>query len=221
MEQVEQSGDELIQIFQGSDEWLAQRRGKFTASEIHKLMGQRGFGDTGMTYILEKVTEELGGTIPPVYSKAMEHGTLTEPFAKRHYELAFDCTILDQPFFIADWCDQAGASPDGIIEGKEEGIEVKCPLNPVNHIQYLTLTTPEEFKSEKKEYYWQVMFSMAVTGIKLWNFVSYHEDFTGKLRMSVLPVPANVADIALLKSRVLEAVKIKNEIIEKIKKRLA
>ena len=60
MEQVEQSGDELMQIFsQGTDEWLSIRKGKFTASEIHKLMGQRGFGDTGMTYILEKVTEEL------------------------------------------------------------------------------------------------------------------------------------------------------------------
>ena len=85
----------------------------------------------------------------------------------------------------------------------------------------MTITTPEELKSEKPEYYWQIMMGFAVTNADLWDFVSYSESFTGKLRMSVLPIYPNQADIALLKSRVLEAVKIKNEIIEKIKKRLA
>jgi hypothetical protein len=217
---------------QGTDAWLEQRKGKFTASEIHRLMGIKALGKTGESYIMEAVTEELGGTIPPVFSKAMEHGTITEPFAKEHYMKAFQCTITDQPFIIAAWCDQAGCSPDGFIVdgtveilGKEtpysnEGIEIKAPYDPTNHIKHLMLATPEELKDQKPEYYWQVMMSMAVTGLKMWNFVSYHDDFTGKLRMSVLPIPANEADITLLKSRIWEAVKIKNEIIDKIKARL-
>jgi putative phage-type endonuclease len=205
---------------QGTDAWLEIRKGKITASKVSKLMAPKGFGETGKTYIMECVTEELGGIIPEVFSKEMEHGKITEPFAKEHYMKAFNCTIIDQPFIIAPWCDQAGCSPDGIIEGKDEGIEIKCSYIPTNHIKYLMLATPEELKDQKPEYYWQVMMSMAVTGLKMWNFVSYHDDFTGKLRMSVLPIPANEADIALLKSRIWEAVKIKNEIIDKIKARL-
>jgi len=211
----------LNEFSQGSDEWLQIRKGKFTASEVHRLMGIKGLGKTGETYIFEKVTEELGGTIPPVFSKAMEHGTLTEPFAKRHYELAFDCTIVDKPFLIAEWCDQAGCSPDGIVEGKELGVETKCPMNPTNHIQHLMIISDQELKDQKPEYYWQVQCCLAVTGLKEWDFVSYHEDFSGKLRMSVLTVAANESDIALLKSRIGEAVEIKNKIIAKIKARLA
>lgn len=211
----------MNEFSQGSDEWLQIRKGKFTASEVHRLMGIKGLGKTGETYIFEKVTEELGGTIPPVFSKAMEHGTLTEPFAKRHYELAFDCTILEYPFFTAPWCDQAGCSPDGIVEGKELGIEIKSPYSPANHIAHLMITSPQELKEQKPEYYWQVQCCLAVTGLKEWDFVSYHEDFSGKLRMSVLTVAANEADIALLKSRIGEAVEMKNKIIAKIKARLA
>lgn len=225
MEQIEQSGDELIQIFQGSDEWLQMRKGKFTASEIHRLMSQRGLGKTGESYIWEKVTEELGGEIPPIFSKAMEHGTITEPFAKEHYMKAFGCTILDQPFYIADWCDQAGASPDGFVVTEESGsvnkfCEIKCPYIPTNHLKHLMLSSQEELKSENPEYYWQIQMVAAVTGIPNCDFISYSDSFEGKLRMMVMTVYANDTDIALLKSRVLEAVKIKNEIIEKIKARL-
>lgn len=48
-------------VDQHTPEWLAQRKGRFTASEVHKLMGIKGMGKTGETYVLEKVAEELGG----------------------------------------------------------------------------------------------------------------------------------------------------------------
>ena len=42
---------------QGSAEWIQERLGRFTASEIHKLIpsgkGGQPFSDTGKTYILE------------------------------------------------------------------------------------------------------------------------------------------------------------------------
>ena len=44
---------------QRSDEWYEIRRGKFTASNIHKLMGVKGFGKTGLTYIDEVVADML------------------------------------------------------------------------------------------------------------------------------------------------------------------
>ena len=45
---------------QRSEEWHKARKGRFTASHIHKLMGARGLGQTGESYILEVVTQSLG-----------------------------------------------------------------------------------------------------------------------------------------------------------------
>ena len=46
---------------QGSAEWIQERLGRFTASEIHKLIpsgkGGNKFSETGKTYILEKLVE--------------------------------------------------------------------------------------------------------------------------------------------------------------------
>jgi len=42
---------------QRSKEWYETRRGRFTASEIHKLMGIKGMGATGETYCFEKAVE--------------------------------------------------------------------------------------------------------------------------------------------------------------------
>ena len=44
---------------QRSEEWYEIRRGKFTASNIHKLMGVKGLGKTGLTYIDEVVADML------------------------------------------------------------------------------------------------------------------------------------------------------------------
>lgn len=206
-------------IEQRSDEWFAIRRGKFTASQIYRLMGIKGLGKTGETYVMECVTEELGGRIPSFETKAMEHGTLTEPFARNFYEAYFLVEVEEQPFFIAEWCDQAGCSPDGIVKynGEEWGIEIKCPMNPVNHLEYLLLKDKYDLKKEYPNHYWQVQMAMAVTNIPYWDFISYHEGFEDNLRMAYLRVSRNEEDIELLKSRIAEAVKMKNEIIERIK----
>ena len=203
-------------IEQRSEEWLKLRMGKFTASEIHRLMGKKGLGLTGETYILEKVSESLGVPIPIFVTKAMEYGTLTEPIAKFHYERAMKVSIKEQPFIIPDWCDQAGCSPDGVVKYRKYGIEIKCPQNPVNHIQYLLLKNQEELKDQFPQYYWHIMMCLAVTKLKKWQFISYHEDFQGELKMAILNVLPNQDDIDLLKSRILEAVEIKNKFLKQI-----
>lgn len=211
--------NEITDIFieQGTDEWLAQRMGKFTASEIYRLMGKKELGKTGETYILEKVTEQLGGTIPQVVTKAMQHGTLTEPFARNHYEQVCKVKVATQPFFVASWCDEAGCSPDGIVEGTNNMIEIKCPYDPTQHIRHMMISSQEELKEQKPEYYWQIQMQLAVCECNACDFISYHEDFEGALKMMVMEVLPVKEDIELLKSRIFEAVKMKHQMIEKIK----
>lgn len=202
--------------FQRNYEWQQARRGKFSASQIHKLMGVKGLGKTGETYILEKVTECLGVDLNEISNYAMQYGTEMEPYAKQYYEAAFKCEIAERGFIIADWCEDAGCSPDGIIEGANKGLEIKCPYNPVNHTENLLIKSAEDLKKIRNEYYWQVQMCMAVTGLNKWDFVSFHPEFTGMNRMIAVEIPANENDIKLLKSRISEAVKIKNEFLKQI-----
>lgn len=48
-------------MLQRSEDWFEARKGRFTASDIHKLLGVRGLGQTGESYIFEKAVEEVFG----------------------------------------------------------------------------------------------------------------------------------------------------------------
>jgi len=208
-------------IEQRTDEWLMQRRGKFTASEIHRLMGIKGLGKTGETYVWEKVAEELGATMPPVTTYAMQRGMDMEPVAKVYYSKAFNSSISPAEFIAAPWCDEAGASPDGIVTDWENTevqklIEIKCPMNPTHHLIYFTIKSVADFKREKPEYYWQVQLQMAVTGINQCDFVSFYPEIDEDFRMVALTVDADPGDIGLMKLRIAEAVTMKHEILKTI-----
>lgn len=212
-------------IDQRTEEWKEQRRGKFTASEIHKLMRAKGLGKTGETYILEKVAEELGATMPEITTYAMQRGTDLEPYAKLAYSNSEGVAVSEQPFIVAPWCDEAGASPDGLVvefdtENRmlpnRKGLEIKCPMNPVHHVQNMMIKTVDQFKAERPEYYWQVQMCMAVTGLKEWDFVSYFPEIEPEYQLVALTVDADPVDIELLKARIAEAVKIKREILAKL-----
>lgn len=203
-------------IQQGTYEWLEQRRGKFTASAISKLMGKRGLGQTGETYVMEKVTESLGVPIPEVSSYAMQHGTEWEPMARQYYEIAFHCEVEQQGFIVAPWNKDAGCSPDGIVKGKNKGIEIKCPYNPVIHTKHLMIKSASDLLHQHSEYYWQIQMCLAITELQAWDFVSFHPEFTGWKRMISIEIKPNEADIILLKQRINEAVELKAKILKQI-----
>lgn len=205
-------------------EWHEKRRGLFTASSIHKLMGAKGLGQTGETYIFEKVTEALGVDLNEVTTIAMQYGIDMEPQAKAYYEQSFNCQITESGFVVADWCNEAGCSPDGIIESKNKLIEIKCPYNPVHHTQNLLIKSADDLKKLRPEYYWQVQMQMAVMNFDRCDFVSYCPAFisqiNGKLsginRMIAIEIHANEQDIILLKSRISEAVELKHKLLKQI-----
>lgn len=209
-------------IDQRSPEWFDIRKGKFTASEIHRLMGAKGLGKTGESYIWEKVAEELGATMPQVTTYAMTRGTEMEPYAKEYYSRAFNASVSPAEFIIAPWCNEAGASPDGIVTdwenpGESKLIEIKCPMNPTNHLIYFTIKSVADFKREKPEYYWQLQLQMAVTGINQCDFVSFYPEIDEDFRMVALTVDADNSDIELMKLRIAEAVAMKHEILKSIR----
>lgn len=116
-------------MLQRSDEWFDARKGRFTASNIHKLLGVRGLGQTGESYIFEKATEEIYGLDEEdnFTSFDMQRGITLEPLAFRKFKeiKEFEFLEVKETTFFPYGLD-AGASPDGLV-GENAILEIKCP----------------------------------------------------------------------------------------------
>ena len=201
---------------QRSEEWFEIRRGKFTASNIHKLMGVKGLGKTGLTYIDEIVADMLSDESEDerFENKAMRWGIDWEPVAAAWYAKAFNKELEERGFIL--YSKDAGASPDRLIVDEKKGIEIKCPFNRANHLKHLKLNDASELKAECPEYYWQIMFNILCCDYESWDFVSFDPRYREDLKLFALEIKRNDEDCKLLEQRLVEAIEIKNNILKTI-----
>ena len=103
--------------------WLEARRGRITASHVHRIMGTplvRG------NYLLDLLTERLVGQISEQkVTEAMQAGIDREDIAGRRYEEETGRALI-QGYWIWDEKRGLGGTPDFIVSDGG-GIEVKCP----------------------------------------------------------------------------------------------
>lgn len=202
--------------------WKEQRIGRFTASEIYKLLKSGKakdsfFGDTAMTYIHEVVAEILSGVAKEATSKAMEWGKFQEPFAIEAYRRATSKELeyhgTENPVFI-EYGEYAGGSPDGITD--THLLEVKCPFEGANHVKHLLLT-PETFPDKRPEYYAQVQFNMFLTNRDKAHFISFDPRMASEeQQLFILEIPYNAEFVEAIKSRIDLAVEELKQILKKI-----
>lgn len=203
---------------QRSIEWHNVRLGKFTASEIHKLMGIKGIGQTGESYILEKVTEILTGLQNEISTPAMQWGTELEPYAIEHFLKIMPLKSERLGFKeLKDFEKDAGCSPDLLLPEIKKGVEIKCPFNRINHTRNLLLKNQKGFFKEHSEYYYQIQMQMLCFDFDSWFFVSYHPDFEGKNRMLILEIKKDFETQIKLIERLEIAIKLKNEFLAELK----
>src|SRR5688572_19608510 len=148
---------------QGSPAWHNIRCGRFTSSEIFRLIknGERlmtdvelkarpksgpgskaryvedptKFSDDGETYIYQKVAETLTGEVRETpYSHATAHGSDMEPLAAQYFIEKTGYTHEIVSFVPVG--DHAGGSPDRYVNG-DEILEIKCPFDSTNQVKYL------------------------------------------------------------------------------------
>lgn len=157
----------VINCIQGSDEWLAARRGIPTASRFGNIVTPTGKAATGRaryTYQLELLAERLTGRAADHHvTAAMERGTMLEPAARAWYELASGEAVT-QVGFVQSAGGRWGCSPDGITT--IGGCEIKC-LGGVAHLEALLA------RQVPADYVPQVQGCMFVTGRNHWDFVLY------------------------------------------------
>jgi hypothetical protein len=163
----------LIQVEQGSDEWKRLRMGKVTTSRLGDFInfGKKthslGLSDseTAKTYKYELVAERILQR-PMERNKFdsfwMKHGRDHESEAAHAFS-EWARVQLDPGGFLLTH--RFGSSPDRIVHGKNEAVEIKCPA-PWTHLKYM-------IEGPGEAYELQVQGQMALGGYDVIHFWSY------------------------------------------------
>lgn len=194
---------------QRSDEWFEKRLGRFTASEIFKLMGVKGLGETGKTYAIEKAIESIiGKNSEEIQSKDLTRGVELEPlaFAKFSDIKFLDFLDVSVSEFI-EYGDHSGASPDGFVSDNSN-LEIKCPKG----IKFFKIVADNKIDDA---YLWQMQHQMLCSKTEKTYFFNYIID-KGTEYWHEIIVPRDEAKIKLIESRLTEGIEIKLDYIAKI-----
>ena len=197
----------ILDMEQGSDEWLAARLGRPSASMFSKLITTKGKPSTQAGgYINKLAGERLSGESEAFYTNEhMVRGTELEPEAREAYEFISGNNVLEVGF-VVDPSFEYGCSPDGLI-GTDGGIEIKCPAATTMMKYY------QDSEELVKAYYQQIQGCMWVTKRDWWDAFAYHP----KMKHVLVRVPRDDTFIAKLAVEVEAAViEIKNQ-VEKYK----
>lgn len=171
-----------------SDAWFQGRLAKFTSSEWHFLMSEKGIDKTGLNYIYRKVGEELTG-LPcrkEVSTEATEHGHIYEPEGIRAFGLKMGIEFLVTQKLITNTDKRQGSTPDAIWVHNESTdklsynvstLEQKCPPTYDNYIKLWKCKTPADVKKVEPKYYWQVIHQMMVCDCLKGYFSVFHPFF--------------------------------------------
>ena len=186
-------------IEQGTFEWDQVRIGRFTASEIHRLMepskrdmtpaelkarptSGKGsstklvndyskLSDAALTYVSEKVAEVLTGSAKSQgYAFPLVWGNEHEQEAVEYFECQKSLKTEKVGFFR--YTDHAGGSPDRLVEGNAI-LEIKCPFDSKNQIDYLLLTDQFDVRRNYFPYWVQCQANMMFTDAQLCHFCTY------------------------------------------------
>jgi hypothetical protein len=206
-------------------EWLMKRRGKFTASEAHRLMangkvaGELSAG--AKTYCMEKAVElltEFDAEDTGYISREMQWGIDHEHDAVEAFMKATGLNVRNhgrEQVFIELGKD-AGGTPDGVYDGG--GVEIKCP-NSKTHLEYFGVSDGEDLKNINPAYYWQCQMLMLCTGHGNWYFISYDPRFKNQNhRFHIALIEVNQDDTNRLVAKLDMAIKYRDTIIKQLSK---
>jgi hypothetical protein len=171
----------IVDVAQGTPEWLAARCGLLTGSAAADVLAEvktKGKEAADRRNLRVKlVVERLTGAPQEdgFVSHDMQRGKDLEPEAFKAYTIATG-ELATTYGFLAHTEYPIGFSPDGIIGDFEGLLELKCPKS-ATHLGYLKAATlPADYKP-------QVLHGMWVTGAEWCDFCSYDPRFTPDLQL--------------------------------------
>lgn len=208
---------------QRTPEWIKSRMGRFSCSQLHRLMTEPklkadkeagNLSDGAMTYVMECIAEKLTGkpAKEDFTSKYTEWGIMHEPIAIGIYEEVFSEKVAQSGYIPHG--ENFGGSPDGLIN-EDGGLEIKCPFTITAHLVH---SITKDLKADYKECYWQIIGYMIITGRTWFDFVSYHPEYPGKYQFKRIRLERDTvkADIDYANSKINKATEVLNLILNSI-----
>jgi YqaJ-like viral recombinase domain len=203
---------QVINIPQGSPEWLAARLGVITASQFANAtkMTKTGHSSYGIDYAQALAYERVfSAPSDPVFvNAAMRRGTELEPQARSWYETHTGELVETAGFFVSD-CGRFGYSPDGLV-GEDGLIEIKCPGGR----QFVGCITAEDWS----DYLHQVQGGMWISGRQWCDLVLYTDADNG--RGYIARILRDEAFIAKLADDLASFDSFVQEIVQKLKNKI-
>jgi hypothetical protein len=180
----------VLNLQQGSPEWLAARVGVCTASRFKDALSVlKGGGSSAKRedYKFELIAERLTGEAVSRYvTSEMQWGVDNEPAARVEYAWSRQVEVVEVGFYRHETL-QAGASPDGILEGGLGSIEIKSPTTR-SHLETLC-------NGMDPAHLPQIYGQQWLTGAKWTDFISYDPRLPSKYRLYVERVHRDEAAI--------------------------
>lgn len=182
----------VLDCAQRSPEWYAARLGRLTGSRANDALKtiQKGEAAGRKKLRIQLVLERLTGKPQEsaYISPAMQVGMDREFEARELYE-ALTGTLVEQCGFLQHTELMAGCSLDGFIGDFEGIVEIKAP-EPHTHLEYLTTgKVPLEYQR-------QLLHSFWCSGAQWCDWFSYEPTFPEHLRVKMVRVLRNEAEIA-------------------------
>lgn len=209
---------------QKSSEWYEARMGKFTSSELYKLMTNgrakdKEFGDTAISYISVKLHEYFTAGTCLDYgfqgNKATEWGTYYEPEARSFYSEKTGNLVQECGFIQSKLSEMFGGSPDGLV-GEDGIIEIKCPYES-GHIKNLAYQNADEFKKNEDKYYAQIQGNLMATERQWCDFISYDPRYQNdRFKIKIIRINRDDEFITLATEKIKKAEILFNEMLTKI-----
>lgn len=197
---------------QRSNEWHKQRLGRFTASEVHALMGLKGLGETGLSLARKKAQEIVFGRDEKwnISTWDMQRGIEQEALA---FEIFKDKKVQEfievekATFFPLG--SNSGASPDGMV-GSDAILEIKCP-RPEKFFKLIEVG----IEGIDKEYIYQMQLQMECTNSARCHFFNYLEWKEEQLTHEII-VNYDKTIVEVILKRIDEAAKERDRIVKEL-----
>ena len=168
----------LVDVTQGSKDWLYMRKGRITMSNIGKIVGHAPY----CTLTHEELGKCFRGLMKEDFSeeakKRMDLGNQYEPLVRDTLAKKLGVEIKETGFAIWKKDPRFGASLDGIIND-DVGIEIKCPAKMYQPIKnFIEKREKGEAKEDDFQHIWksqydQIIGNGVITGRKWMIFCVY------------------------------------------------
>lgn len=189
----------MMEIVQGSPEWLAARAGSLGASQVADAIARTktGYGASRANIRARLVAERLTGQPMDSFTNdAMRWGNEQEDNARTAYSFIHGHAVQEIGLALHPTIKGTHASPDGLI-GDDGLVEIKCP-NTATHIETLkSQTIPARYITQMD---WQ----MACLGRQWCDFASFDPRLPEEMQLFVKRHHRDDTRIAELEALVVE-----------------